>query len=147
MIKKTALTEFDGNYSTQITYKFKYDNDELISVELYDDCQVEMLIITKKAMGIKFSSENVNTMGKVASGVTGISLKENDEVIYGSLIGSQSRDNTNEIALTSTDKITLISKNKEKKEVELEDIKLQNRAGKGSSIMTISLEDEIKEII
>ena len=98
-------------------------------------------------MGIKFSSENVNNMGKVASGVTGISLKENDEVIYGSLIGSQSRDNTNEIALTSTDKITLISKNKEKKEVELEDIKLQNRAGKGGSIMTISLEDEIKEII
>ncbi|WP_411170297.1 DNA topoisomerase IV subunit A [Clostridium sp. MB05] len=147
MVKKTSLLEFEGSYSSQISCKFKYENDELISVEIYNESQTELIIITKKAMGIKFSSENINAMGKVASGVTGISLKENDEVIYGSLIGREYERNVDEIALTSLDKITLISKNKEKRAIELEDIKLQNRAGKGSSIMTISLDDEIKEVL
>lgn len=147
MVKKTALEEFDGSYSSQASYKFKYENDELIAVEVCDEIQAELMIITKKAMGIKFSSENINSMGKVASGVTGISLKENDEAIYGAIIGRGNEKNIDEIALTSLDKITLVSKNKEKKVIELEDIKLQNRAGKGSSIMTISLDDEIKEIL
>ena len=146
LIKKTALKEFDGSYSSQVSYKFKHEKDELVSVEMYNENDVELIIITKKAMAIKFLSNNINPMGKIAGGVTGISLKEDDEVIYGKLIGN-SYFNNDEIALTSSSKLSLISKNKENKEVLLEDIKLQNRAGKGSSIMTIALGDEIKEII
>ena len=149
MIKKTSLKEFEGSYMTQMAYKFKFDGDELISVEIYNEDDVEVIIITKKGMAIKFLSSNINPMGKVASGVTGISLREDDEVIYGKLISGKKYDkqNTSEIALTSLDKLTLVSKNKEKKEVYIEDIKLQNRAGKGASVMTIILEDEIKEIV
>ena len=147
MVKKTSLKEFEGNYLLQPSYKFKYDNDELISIDKYSENDVEMIIITKKGMGIKFLSSNINPMGKVASGVTGISLKEGDEVIYGRLIRGSNSNVIPELALTSTDTITLISKNKDKKEVCLDEIKLQNRAGKGSSIMTIVLDDEIKDII
>ena len=147
MVKKTSLKEFEGNYLLQPSYKFKYDNDELISIDKYSENDVEMIIITKKGMGIKFLSSNINPMGKVASGVTGISLKEGDEVIYGRLIGGSNSNAIPELALTSTDTITLVSKNKDKKEVCLDEIKLQNRAGKGSSIMTIVLDDEIKDII
>ena len=147
MVKKTALKEFDGSYLAQASYKFKYDNDELISIDMYNEDDVEMIIITKKGMAIKFLSSNINAMGKIASGVTGISLKEGDEVIYGKLIGIENINTLSEMALTSSDKITLVSKNKERKELYLEEVKLQNRAGKGSSIMTIVLDDEIKEII
>lgn len=147
MVKKTALKEFEGSYLLQVSYKFKYDNDELISIEKYNENDVEMIIITKKGMGIKFLSNNINPMGKIASGVTGISLKEGDEVIYGRLIGNSNDNSIPELAITSNDTITLISKNKDKKEVSLDEIKLQNRAGKGSSIMTIVLDDEIKDIV
>lgn len=147
MVKKTSLKEFEGSYLVQVSYKFKYDNDELISIEMYNENEVEMIIITKKGMGIKFLSSNINPMGKIASGVTGISLREGDEVIYGKLIGIDNYSPIPEVALTSSDIITLISKNKEKKEISLDEIKLQNRAGKGSSIMTIVLDDEIKDII
>jgi topoisomerase IV subunit A len=147
MVKKTALKEFDGSYLVQASYKFKYDNDELISIDMYNENDVEMMIITKKGMGIKFLSSNINPMGKIASGVTGISLKEGDEAIYGKLLGIKDINTLPEMAVTSSDKITLVSKNKERKELYLEDVKLQNRAGKGSSIMTIVLDDEIKEII
>ena len=145
MVKKTSLKEFEGNNLLQVSYKFKYDNDELISIIKYNNNDVEMIIITKKGMVIKFLSSNINQMGKIASGVTGISLKEGDEVIYGKLIGSC--NSMPEVALTSSDKITLTSKNKETKEIYIDEIKLQNRAGKGSSIMTILLDDEIKDII
>ena len=147
MVKKTSLKEFEGSYLAQVSYKFKYDKDELVSIEMYNENDVEMIIITKKGMGIKFLSNNINAMGKIASGVTGISLREGDEVIYGKLLGVSDSKDIPELALTSNDIITLISKNKEKKEVSLDEIKLQNRAGKGSSIMTIVLDDEIKDII
>lgn len=147
MVKKTALKEFEGSYLLQLSYKFKYDNDELISIEKYNENDVEMIIITKKGMGIKFLSNNINPMGKIASGVTGISLKEGDEVIYGKLIGYTKDNSIPELAITSNDTITLTSKNKDKKEISLQEIKLQNRAGKGSSIMTIVLDDEIKDIV
>ena len=145
LIKKTSLKEFEGSYLSQIAYKFKHEKDELISVDIYNEKDVEIIIVTKKAMAIKFLSSNINPMGKIAGGVTGISLREDDEVIYGALIGN-SYSNDDEIALTTCSKLTLISKGKEKKDILVDEIKLQNRAGKGSSIMTIVLNDEIKEI-
>lgn len=147
MIKKTNLNEFEGNYLSQVVYKFKQDNDEIVSVDLFADNIVDVLIVTKRAMIIKFSSENINPMGKIASGVTGISLKEDDEVIYGKVTTSKNNISNDELALTSIDKIVLVTKNKIRKEIDIDDIKLQNRAGKGSSIMTIELSDEVKEVL
>ena len=146
MVKKTILKEFEGSYLVQLTYKFKYDNDELIAIELGYEENVEMLIITRKGMGIKFLSNNINQMGKIASGVTGISLKEGDEVMYGTLINIRDDKDVNKSTMNSNEILTLVTKNKEKKEILLEDIKLQNRAGKGSSIMLVALDDEIKDI-
>ena len=147
MIKKTYLKEFEGNYSYQISYKFKYEGDEIVSVEICNDKEAELIMVTKRGMAIKFSSENVNSMGKLATGVTGISLKEDDLVLFGKAIVLGNDNNSTELATTSSNKITLISKNKEKKELDIEEIKLQNRAGRGSSIMVVVLEDEIKEVI
>ncbi|ATD54592.1 DNA topoisomerase IV subunit A [Clostridium chauvoei] len=147
MIKKTLLKEFEGNYSSQIAYKFKHDKDEVISVDICDKTNAEVIMVTKKAMAIKFSTENVNPMGKVASGVTGISLKEDDEVIFGRVFVNNHTNNENEIAIMSHIKLTLISKSKNKKELEIEEIKLQNRAGRGSSALMIGLDDELKEVL
>ena len=95
-------------------------------------------------MAIRFLSTNINTMGKIASGVTGISLKEDDEVIYAKVIDI----NNDEIAVTSNVDKTFIltSSNKNTEEVNLTDIKLQNRAGRGTDIMMVSLDDEIKTV-
>ncbi|MBU3132203.1 DNA topoisomerase IV subunit A [Clostridium gasigenes] len=147
MIKKTYLKEFDGSYSYQISYKFKYEGDEIVSIEICNSKEAELVMVTKRGMAIKFSSENVNAMGKLATGVTGISLKEDDSVLFGKAIVIPNKQNDSEISVTIENKITLVSKNKEKKELDIEEIKLQNRAGRGSSIMVVVLEDEIKEVI
>ena len=146
MIKKTSLKEYDGNYSMCQAYKFKYENDEVISVCIYNNIKAEIVIISKKGMAIRFLSDNVNTMGRVASGVTRISLKDDDEVISGKVIGLIANDN-DEIAIDkdNNSQVILITKNKEKKNVLIEEIRIQNRAGRGTNVMVINLDDEITE--
>ena len=145
MIKKTSLKEYDISYSVCQAYKFKYENDEVISVCIEENSG-EVIIVSKKGMAIRFLSESVNAMGRIASGVTGISLKEDDEAISGSIIYTVN-NNIDEIAVDDniSKDITLVTKNKEKKVIEVSNIRVQNRAGRGTNIMVINLDDEIIE--
>ena len=145
MIKKTSLKEYDTTYLVCQAYKFKYENDEVISVCIEENSG-EVIIVSKKGMAIRFLSESVNTMGRIASGVTGISLKEDDEAISGSIIYTVNNC-VDEIAVDDNinKEIILVTKNKEKKIVEVNNIRVQNRAGRGTNIMVINLDDEIIE--
>ena len=147
MIKKTSLKEYDGNYLIWQAYKFKYENDEVISVCIEDYSESEVLIISKKGMAIRFLSDNVNPMGRIAAGVTGISLKEDDEVIYGKIIDIVSNE-SDEIAIDTNRslEVVLITSSKEKRTISTEEIRVQNRAGRGTNVMVISLDDEITEV-
>ena len=87
-------------------------------------------------------------MGKIASGVTGMSLKDDDEILFAKCFVTMEQKDTGEIAITSLDKykFQIVSKNKEITEVLLADIKLQNRAGRGNNIMFVLMDDEIKSV-
>lgn len=148
LVKKTNLAEYAGNYLIQQVYKFKNEEDEVIGVDISDQKLGHLVMITKKGMAIRFPVSNVNTMGKLASGVTGISLKEEDQVIYGKCFVTINQDENGEIAVSSLEeyKFQLISKNKEAKKIILSDIKLQNRAGRGTDIMFVVLDDEVKNV-
>lgn len=137
MVKKTALKEFEGDYFSTIAYKFKSDKDTLINVQLSQDNEEEIVMITKKAMCIRFQGNTVNLMGKVASGVTGISLKEDDEVIYSEILSCKKCLNSKFILKSSQSIIN---------DVNIQDIKIQNRAGRGKCMIILEMEDYIKEI-
>lgn len=155
LVKKTSLREFLGEFNNQIAYKFKTPKDELVNVDINFE-NATVILVTKNGMGIKFSATAINPMGRVASGVTGISLKDDNKVIFGKVIPpSEGIDdktleayNDYKKELTSNyEKLVLESKQKEKAEVNIEDIKLQNRAGRGSSLMILVLEDYIRDVI
>ncbi|EPB8177536.1 DNA topoisomerase IV subunit A [Clostridium perfringens] len=155
LVKKTSLREFLGEFNNQIAYKFKTPKDELVNVDINFE-NATVILVTKNGMGIKFSATAINPMGRVASGVTGISLKDDNKVIFGKVIPPTEGidDKTLEAyndykkELTSNyEKLVLESKQKEKAEVNIEDIKLQNRAGRGSSLMILVLEDYIRDVI
>lgn len=148
MVKKTQLKEFEGDFFKQVCYKFKFEDDEVVGAEIKQLKLGHLIMITKKGMGIKFPVENVNTMGKVASGVTGISLRDEDEVIFGKYHSNYASREGNSVVLSNSDmEVILTSKSKEKSIVKISDIKLQNRAGRGNNIMVIVLDDEIKDVI
>ena len=136
MIKKTFLSEFDNELSISTAYKFKNIKDSLLNVELGSSSE-DLIVITKKGMGILFNLDSVNPMGKIASGVTAISLSEDDEVIY-SLIINPVQKSLGSLKMRSQKGIA--------KELKLSEIKYQNRAGKGKNIFLIVFEDFIKEI-
>ncbi|WP_415330165.1 DNA topoisomerase IV subunit A [Clostridium perfringens] len=155
LVKKTSLREFLGEFNNQIAYKFKTPKDELVNVDINFE-NATVILVTKNGIGIKFSATAINPMGRVASGVTGISLKDDNKVIFGKVIPPTEGidDKTLEAyndykkELTSNyEKLILESKQKEKAEVNIEDIKLQNRAGRGSSLMILVLEDYIRDVI
>ncbi|MFT8314191.1 MAG: DNA topoisomerase IV subunit A [Clostridium sp.] len=134
LIKKTALEEFKMENTSTIAYKFR-GKDTLINVEFLDkEKDNDIIIITLKGMSIRFLSKNISYMGKIASGVTGISLDEEDEALYGFLCHEEYKA------------VTVKSKNKESKIIPLEEFKLQNRAGRGKNIMLVLMGDRIKEI-
>ena len=136
MVKKTPLDEFRGDAMTSTAYKFKTDQDSLVGVELgaADD---DLLIITRKGMSILFSLDSVNPMGRIASGVTAISLGEDDQVIYEMVAASLE---------AKSGGLKLISKKGMDMDVKFADFRRQNRAGKGKNIFLLVFEDFIKDI-
>lgn len=146
MIKKTLLKEFGGESSSEVAYKLKYDNDEVVSVDISSENSGEIVIITHKGMAIRFNGESVSTMGKATSGVTGISLKEDDEVILGKTIYKCRHGSEEAVHKDDEYSFTLMTKEKNKKNIEVNEIKLQNRAGRGTNIMVTALDDKIVEV-
>ncbi len=74
-------------------------------------------------------------MGKMASGVTGISLKDLDKVILASIVDEN-----------DTRKIKIKTKAKDKGTIEVNKIKVQNRAGIGNSLMPLLLNDFVEVV-
>ena len=146
-VKKTILSEFKGDFLIQQAYKFKASEDEVICADISSVNIGFMVMITKKGMAIRFPVNNVNPMGKVASGVTGMSIKD-DEVFFAKCFVNMEQKENGEIAITSLDKYQLqvSTKNKEITKICVNTIKLQNRAGRGSSLITVQIDDEIKNI-
>lgn len=136
MLKKSCLSEFDNELSSSIAYKFKNSRDKLINVALAGNIE-DLLIITKKGMSILFNLEGVNPMGKIASGVTAISLSEDDEAVYSLILGSEEN---------KPGSLKLKSQKAMEKEIKISEFKYQNRAGKGKNIFLLVFEDFIKDI-
>jgi len=146
-VKKTILNEFEGDFLIQQAYKFKSIDDEVVCADISSVNIGFMVMITKKGMAIRFPVNNVNPMGKVASGVTGMSIKD-DEVFFAKCFVNMEQKENGEIAVTSLNKYQLqvITKNKEITKICVNTIKLQNRAGRGSSLIVVQIDDEIKNI-
>ena len=148
LIKKTMLKEFEGVYSSTTAYKLKSEGDRLVDVKTVSNAgNKDVVLITKKAMCIRFECNSISYMGKVASGVTAISLKEDDEVIFAEVVlGSESIDDEIAVSKVEDKKVTLISNKKNTKDLSLMEVKIQNRAGRGSSVMLVIMDEELVEV-
>jgi topoisomerase IV subunit A len=147
-VKKTLLTEFAGDFVSNTAYKLKSEKDAVVTAILSQEQRGNAIVITRKAMGLKFDIKNLNAMGRIASGVTAITLKEDDEVIFAAIQSENRKDlKGNELAVALVENhFTLVTCKKEKKVISTADIKLQNRAAKGKSVMLVVLDDFIKEV-
>lgn len=121
LMKKTLLEEYvKTKRGTGIAAIKINDNDSIVNVAFVNEEQI--LVVTKNGMSIRFESKFVNPVGRIAAGVKTIKLDENDEVIAGLPIQSE------------TDEVVIISTTGYGKKVSIKEFTLQNRAGKGIMI-------------
>src|SRR3954452_19541134 len=82
LVKKTALGEYDNGRSSGLIAINLREDDELIGAQLVsaDD---DLLLVSRKAQSIRFHAddEQLRPMGRATSGVKGMSLREDDEVL------------------------------------------------------------------
>ena len=119
LIKKTSLNEYDSNKKTGLLAITLKEDDELIEVRLTDG-EDNVVLVTSKGMCITFDEKDVRPVGRIAQGVLGIRL-DNDDAVIGmeSVIGG---NNATLLAITE---------NGFGKRTELEEYRVQNRGGKG----------------
>jgi len=86
-VKKTALEDFANVRKGGIIAIGIESGDRLIDVKLTTG-QNEVVLITRDGMSIRFSEENVRSMGRPAGGVRGITLEKDDEVVAAAVVVS-----------------------------------------------------------
>lgn len=135
MVKKTNLSEYKNiNTSGLKAIKLK-ENDDIIFVGIIPvESKEQILLATKGGQSIRFSKDDVRATGRDTSGVKGITLKENDEVISALLID----DVANETILT-------ITENGYGKRTRVEEYPLQARSGKG--VINIRCSEKTGEVV
>lgn len=118
LMKKTLLDEYTKvKRSTGIAAIKINDGDSIANVEFINE--EDILVITKNGMSIHFESKNINPIGRVAAGVKTIKLDENDEVVVGLPIHSDS------------DTIAIFSTKGYGKKTSIKEFTVQGRGGKG----------------
>ncbi len=133
IIKKTSLLEYDSSRKTGLQGIALKDDDELISVRLTDG-EDNVVMVTKKGQCITFSENDVRPMGRVSQGVIGIRLDKDDVVI-----GMES------IVAGSKQTLLTITENGFGKRTELDEYRVQVRAGKG--VITYKITPKTGDVI
>lgn len=97
-VKRTAVQAFKNIRANGIKAIELRENDELLAVRHTKGTQ-EMLLGASNGKAIRFSESDVRPMGRTAAGVTGMRLKDGDEVIGVALI-----ENDDQTILAVTEK-------------------------------------------
>jgi len=118
LVKKTSLEEYvKTKKKTGIAAITIKDGDELAAVSLVKDEQ--LILVTKNGMAIRFDSKEVSPTSRATSGVKGINLGADDEIVAAIPVR-----NTN-------DKLAIFVNGGYCKKFGLDELPLQKRAGKG----------------
>lgn len=145
VVKKTLAKEFKGDYSFSTGFKFKSEGDSLVKVYL-GTTEGQGTIITKKGMCLKFALESISLVGRNATGVMGISLREDDNVIYADTKALTASGASSEFCADLVDLVKLITSTGAERVVDIGELPIQNRAGRGKNIMVFIDEDYIAEV-
>lgn len=134
IVKKTPMTEYSqirSNGKFAITFK---NGDELIGAAISDG-QSYIFLATKWGKSIIFNEEDVRPTGRTSQGVTGMRLKNNDEVVElevlnGTVVDTEDEEGVAK-ALSIEGDILTVTKNGYGKRSPLNFYRIQGRGGSG----------------
>ena len=132
-VKKTSLEQYSRPRSNGINAITIKENDELLEAKLTTG-NSQVLIAVKSGKCIRFEESKTRPMGRNASGVRGIRLKDSSDEVIG-MISVNDMDSD----------ILVVSENGYGKRSSLEDYRITNRGGKG--VKTISITEKTGSLV
>ena len=126
VIKKTKLEAFSRPRQNGINAITIREGDTLMSARLTSGTS-EIMIAARKGKAVRFNESEVRPMGRTASGVRGIRIGEDDEVVGLICVEKDSEDN-----------IMVVSENGFGKRSKLESYRITKRGGKGVKTLNIT---------
>ena len=125
VVKRTHVNDFKNIRTTGIKAINLREDDELLAVRLTDGNR-DLIIGASNGKAIRFHESTARAMGRVAGGVRGILLAENEQVV-GFTIVTEERN-----------QILVVTENGYGKRTDVDEYRQQNRGGKGVKTLNIT---------
>lgn len=134
IIKKTSLEAYSRPRKIGVNAILIRDDDKVIGVRLTDG-NSDIILANKYGQAIRFHESRVRQMGRVATGVKGMTLAGDDDEVIGmiTLTGKEGES------------IMVVSENGYGKRSNPDDYRITNRGGKG--VKTISITDKTGNLV
>jgi DNA gyrase subunit A len=132
IIKKTSLEAYSRPRQNGVNAITIREGDQLLEAKLTNGNN-EIMLAIRSGKAIRFNEKAVRAIGRTASGVRGISIPENDEVIGMICVENESED------------VMVVSENGYGKRSRIEDYRVTNRGGKG--VKTINVTEKTGKLV
>lgn len=127
IIKKTSLEAYSRPRANGVNAINILENDKVIQVRLTDG-NSDIILANKYGNAIRFHESKVRSMGRVATGVKGMTLANDDDEIVGMIC----------MPADTADNVMVVSEQGYGKRSLLEDYRITNRGGKGVKTLNIT---------
>ena len=127
VIKKTRLEAYSRPRANGVNAIIIREDDQLLQVELTDG-NSEILIANRNGRAIRFHESKVREMGRMSTGVRGMTLDGDEDEVVGMICMNADSENN----------VMVLSENGYGKRSLLEDYRITNRGGKGVKTMNVT---------
>ena len=134
VIKKTRLEAYSRPRVDGVKAILIREDDDVIQVRLTNG-NAEIILADREGRAIRFHESKVREMGRVSTGVRGMTLGSNKDEVIGMITMNGDEDET----------VMVVSENGYGKRSALEDYRITNRGGKG--VKTMSITEKTGELV
>jgi DNA gyrase subunit A len=133
IIKKTSLEAYSRPRVNGVNAITVREGDELLEARMTNGNH-EIMLAVKSGRAVRFPEATVRPMGRTASGVRGITLSGEDDIVIGMIT-----------VLNESEDVLVVSENGYGKRSSISDYRITNRGGKG--VKTINVTDKTGKLI
>ena len=127
IIKKTCLEAYSRPRQNGVNAIVIREDDQVIQVRMTDG-NAEVLMANRNGRAIRFHESTVRVMGRVSTGVKGMTLDGDDDEVVGMITMSGKPDET----------VMVVSEQGYGKRSDLDDYRITNRGGKGVKTLNVT---------
>ena len=127
IIKKTSLEAYSRPRQNGVNAIIIREDDQVIQVRLTDG-NAEVIMANKEGRAIRFNEKTVREMGRMSTGVKGMTLGSEDDEVIGMITMTGKPDET----------VMVVSEKGYGKRSALDDYRITNRGGKGVKTLSVT---------